>query len=73
VVDLSDEGARVEDVPSLSVGTRGTVQVVGVGATLPFAVRNQYDDALGLVFGRGGATVAAIRSTLERLTSQQAA
>ena len=45
----------------------------GIVASLPFAVRNQYEDALGLVFDRDDAAVAAIKSALRHLISRKAA
>jgi methyl-accepting chemotaxis protein len=39
MVDLSEEGARLVDAPRLSVGTRGMLDVDGVGTRLPFTVR----------------------------------
>jgi methyl-accepting chemotaxis protein len=72
MVDLSEEGARVADAPRLSVGTRGMLDVDGVEAQLPFTVRNQYSDALGLLFNESAETKKAIRTVLDRLTQQAA-
>ena len=72
MVDLSEEGARIADAPLLPVGTRGTLDVDGVGAPLPFTVRNQSGDALGLIFDANGATATAVRTALERLRRQVA-
>jgi hypothetical protein len=38
MVDLSEEGARITDAPRLPVGTRGTLDVDGVGVRLTFTV-----------------------------------
>jgi hypothetical protein len=66
VVDLSEGGARIGNVPLLPVGTRGELDVDGVGTRIPFTVRNQYDDALGVAFDRDEAVSAAIRAALAR-------
>jgi hypothetical protein len=49
------------------------LRVDGAGASLPFTVRNQYDDGLGLVFDHDDATVAAVNRTRQHLVSQHAA
>ena len=69
-VDLSEQGARIANVPSLSVGTQGTLNVDGVKASLTFTVRNQYSNALGLIFDADAAT--AIRAALDSLVQQAA-
>ena len=73
VTELSDGGARIEGLPKLPIGTRGTLQMDGDVASLPFAVRNQHDDALGLIFDRDDAAVAAINIALRHLISRKAA
>jgi methyl-accepting chemotaxis protein len=73
VIELSDGGARIEGLPRLSTGTRGMLQVDGAGTSLPFTVRNQYDDGLGLIFDRDDATVAAIDRARRQMVSRQAA
>ena len=72
MVDLSEEGARLADAPRLSVGTRGMLDVDGVGTRLPFTVRNQYSDALGLLFDEGAEIKTAIRTVLDGLTKHAA-
>jgi methyl-accepting chemotaxis protein len=52
VVELSEGGARISDVTGLPVGTRDTLQGDRAAAVIPFAVRNQYDDGLGVIFDR---------------------
>jgi methyl-accepting chemotaxis protein len=39
VVDISADGARIHDGPSLSPGTKGSLHLDAVGAPLPFAVQ----------------------------------
>ncbi|MBW4093018.1 MAG: HAMP domain-containing protein [Proteobacteria bacterium] len=73
VVELSEAGARIEEVSSLAPGTRGTLQVSGIAVALRFTVRNQYGDALGLLFEQDAAAAAAIRAVLDRQDLPRAA
>jgi hypothetical protein len=72
VVDLSEDGARVSKVPSLAPGTRARLDIEGIGAGLQVAVRNQYPDALGLIFEHDSVTVAKVATAVERLARQAA-
>jgi hypothetical protein len=73
VVDLSEGGAKLEDIPRLPAGTRGTLDVDGVGGSFQVTVCNEYGNALGVTFDNDGATKAAIKAALERLASRHAA
>jgi hypothetical protein len=73
VIELSEGGARIQGMPKMPVGTRGVLRMEGVAASLPFVVRNQYQDALGLMFDRDDTTVVAINTALRDLVSRKAA
>ena len=74
LVDLSATGAHVRDVPPLPPGTSGTIALDGVGASIPFTVRN-VDDRGGVhvAFALSPAIEVALGAVLERLARRRAA
>jgi methyl-accepting chemotaxis protein len=73
VVDLSDVGARVQGVPPLQAGQRGTVTIDGVSSALPFVVKHAEHDALGIEFATDAANKAQLVQAIERLTLRRVA
>ncbi len=73
VIDLSEAGARISGLPALAVGTRGAIGLDGVGAPLPFVVRRDDGDAIGIALEPTDAGAAQLRALLTRLASRQAA
>jgi hypothetical protein len=72
MVDLSEAGARIADAPRLAIGTRGMLDVNAIGAHLPFTVRNQYGDTLGLFFDTDATTLTTVGIALETLMQHAA-
>ena len=54
-------------------GRRRGVNARCHNASLPVQVRNEYDDALGLIFDHDDVAVAAINSALRHVASRRAA
>jgi len=73
VSDLSDAGARLNSVPSLASGTRGTLTIDGVGFPLAFAVRASEGQSMNVSFALDTATAASFSGVAERLMSRRAA
>ena len=73
VIDLSEGGARIEAAAALPVGTSGTLGLDGVGAALPFTVRDAYGEMLGVAFELDAAASGALRSVLDRVAVRAAA
>ncbi len=73
VVDISEQGARLQDGPPLPAGARGTLEVSGVGAPLPFVVRNVDADSLGVLFELNAATAVLFKAAAGRLGLARAA
>jgi methyl-accepting chemotaxis protein len=73
VIDLSETGARIQGTPKLPAGTRGTLDLQGVGFALPFVVGNVDNDGLGLSLVLDPATAAQLKTALERVETRQAA
>jgi hypothetical protein len=73
VVDLSETGARIEGTRKLPAGTRGTLDLQGVGFALPFVVGNVDQGGLGLSLILDGVTTAQLKAALERVETRQAA
>ena len=73
VIDLSEAGARISGLPAMAIGTRGTISLDGVGAPLPFVVRRDDGDAIGIALEPAEAGAAQLRALVTRMASQQAA
>ncbi|MGC1411384.1 MAG: methyl-accepting chemotaxis protein [Acetobacteraceae bacterium] len=73
VVDISADGARIHDGPSLSPGTRGTLQLVAVNAPIPFVVRAREAGVLHLMFELDSTVAASLKPVLDGLASRHAA
>jgi methyl-accepting chemotaxis protein len=73
VADLSDTGAHLRGAPALQVGSRGALDLDGVGFPLPFMVRLGEEDSLRLSFELDEATAARFNGTPERLAQRRAA
>jgi methyl-accepting chemotaxis protein len=74
LVDLSEAGAAIRGSASLQAGARGTMDVVGIGASLPFAVRSV--DAQGnahLSFSLDEQRTEQVRAFLARSEPRRAA
>lgn len=71
--DLSEGGACLHGGPPLKTGVRGTIDVDGVGFSLPFAVRGADDDGLHVRFELDTAAQVAFRSVARRLAARFAA
>jgi chromosome segregation ATPase len=73
VVDLAEGGARIEGAAAMPIGTRGTLNVDGIMATLPFIVRDSDGALLGVTFELDQRAASALRSVLDGLASRRAA
>jgi methyl-accepting chemotaxis protein len=73
VIDMSSGGAHVTGAPDLAVGSRGTLNVEGVGFTLPFTVKASGGGSLRLEFTLDAATAASLQGVTERLGRRRAA
>ncbi len=73
VVDISEGGASVSGMPALSIGTRGTLDVDGIGVKLPFVVRSVDDAASHVAFELDAATAAQFAGMLDRVVGRRAA
>jgi methyl-accepting chemotaxis protein len=73
VVELSEGGARIRGAAAVPIGTRGTLALDGVAATLPFTVRDVSGALLGVAFELDETSAAALRSVLERAAARAAA
>jgi methyl-accepting chemotaxis protein len=73
VVDWSDTGAQIRDAPATHTGTRGTIDVDGVGFALPFIVKNTEDDSLRVAFVLTKAEAIRFDGLPARLAGQRAA
>ena len=67
MIVLSEGGTSLHGAPALSIGTRGSLMLNGLGRALPFAVRSVRGDILGAAFQLNEAAAAALQSTLDRL------
>jgi methyl-accepting chemotaxis protein len=72
VADLSEDGARLREVPDLAPGTRATLDIDGIVTGVPVVVRNRYADALGLFFDADAVTAAKVKTAIQRLMPQAA-
>jgi methyl-accepting chemotaxis protein len=73
VIDMSSGGAQVSGGPELTVGSRGTLSVDGVGFPLPFSVKASGGGSLRLEFALDAAAAASFQSVTERLGRRRAA
>jgi methyl-accepting chemotaxis protein len=73
VTDISAGGASVSGGPSLSVGTRGTLQLENVGFGLPCTVRSNADGLLHLMFELDESAMARFKPILARFAQKRAA
>jgi methyl-accepting chemotaxis protein len=73
VADLSDTGAHLRGAPVLRPGVRGSLDIDGVGFSLPITVRFGEADSLRLSFELDGATAVRFRGTPERLAQRRVA
>jgi len=73
VADLSDSGARVRGAPVLLAGSRGTLDIEGVGFPLPFSVKQSGGDSLHLAFALDAAAAARFSGVPARLAHRYAA
>jgi methyl-accepting chemotaxis protein len=73
IEDLSKRGASVRCEQPADVGARGTLEIDGVGFTLPFHVRSVGGDILHVELDLDAATAAKFDSVTERLVMRHAA
>ena len=73
VADLSESGAQLRGAVGLAAGSRGTVEIDGVGFPLPFEVRFCENEVLRVAFALDAATAARFSGTPERLAQRHAA
>jgi methyl-accepting chemotaxis protein len=73
IADLSVTGALVRGAPASPIGTRGAVDIDGVGYSLPFTVSRGEEDGMAVAFALDAATAAGLSETLERLGQRRAA
>ena len=73
ISDLSPGGALVRRAQALPVGTRGTLDVDGIGMTLTFNVRAADADALRLAFDLNAAEGERLAGLLDALAMRDAA
>jgi hypothetical protein len=73
VADLSETGARLRGSVELTVGSRGTMEIDGVGLPLPFDVRACDNEMLRVAFVLDAAAAARFSGTPERLAQRRAA
>jgi methyl-accepting chemotaxis protein len=73
VVDWSDTGARVDGAPALVAGSRGMLEIEGVGFALPFTVRPGGDAALHVAFVLDEALAVRFGGTPARMAGRSAA
>jgi methyl-accepting chemotaxis protein len=73
VVDISADGARINDGPSLSPGSHGSLYLDAVGAPIPFVVRAREAGDLHLMFELDSTVAASLTQLIDRLTSRRAA
>jgi methyl-accepting chemotaxis protein len=67
VANLSAGGAAVSGGPTLSIGTRGTLEVERIAMKLPFVVRAVEDQTLHMAFELDAVDAATLTQTLGRL------
>jgi methyl-accepting chemotaxis protein len=72
IVDLSEHGARVSAAAGLEPAVRGNLVAEGCAHSIPFVVRNQYADGVGLMFDRDDETSAQARDNLRHALALQA-
>lgn len=73
IVGLSVGGASIADGSTLAVGTRGTLEVHGIGMPLAFAVRGVEDGTLHLAFELDEAATARLAAMLEPMNLRRVA
>jgi methyl-accepting chemotaxis protein len=73
VTDLSETGAHLRGAGGLPVGSRGTLEIDGVGFPLPFNVRFCDNEVLRVEFVLDAATAARFSGMPERLAQRHAA
>lgn len=71
--DLSRRGASIRCEQAADVGGRGTLDVDGVGFSLPFNVRAVEGDIMHVAFDLDAATAARFEPVVERLAMRRAA
>jgi len=73
VADLSETGAQLRGALELAVGSRGAVEIDGVGFPLPFNVRFCGNEVLRVALALDAATAARFSGMPERLAQRRAA
>ena len=73
VVDLSEGGASVREVPELAVGTTGMLQVDPVGVPLRFSVRSAHGGTVHLAFDLTDGARGALQGVLAAQVQARAA
>jgi methyl-accepting chemotaxis protein len=73
VADLSDTGAQLRDAQTLVAGSRGILDIDGVGFPLPFVVKLSERGVLRMEFALDEATAAKFSGTAARLARPNAA
>jgi hypothetical protein len=73
VADLSEAGAQLRGAIGLPVGSRGTLEVDGVGFPLPFNVRFCENEVLRVAFALDASTAAKFSGMPEQLAQRHAA
>jgi len=73
LIDVSEGGAGVRTETEVAPGTTGTLQMDGVGFSLPFTVGGGGGGSLRLVFHLDSTAATNFRSVLERLAVRRAA
>jgi len=73
VVNLSQDGAAINDAPPLPIGVRGSLEVDRIGMTLPFIVRSTDDGSMRVTFELDTASRSRLAEALQKFGLQQAA
>jgi methyl-accepting chemotaxis protein len=73
VTNISEGGVAVRGVPTLPVGTRGTLEAERIGMQLPFVIRAAEHDTWHVAFALQQADVAKLRRILGQLGLRRAA
>jgi methyl-accepting chemotaxis protein len=73
LADISPHGAFAQGGPAVPAGTRGSIDIQGVGAPLPFIVRAAEGDALHLAFELDAAAASRLAQFLQHRILPRAA
>ena len=73
VVELSEDGARIQDAPAPPVGSRGRLTIDRVGTSIDFVVVGHERNDIRVSFALNEADAAAMRRLLEQVAERQVA